>query len=274
MSFSRSLFSVASAFLRKDFLQETSYKSNYALGLFGILFSLFFLTLITDFVGPSVAPRLQEYGGNYFAFVVLGLGLQSFLGSALNHLSQRIREAQILGTLEATLATGVRVPTIILCLPLYSFYKTLLRVLAYLLLGVLVFDMDVSRARWPEALALLVLTIAAFGCIGVFIAGLTIAFKKTEPISAMIGALSLFLGGVYYPLSVLPEWVRPLAYAFPLTPALEGLRLALLGGAGWARIWPHLLCLLAFVALMLPIGLTVFGRSLRSAMRDGSLTQY
>jgi ABC-2 type transport system permease protein len=268
------LLRVAVAFLRKDFLQETSYKLNYALGLLGIVFSLLFLTLISDFIGPSVGARLEDYGGNYFAFVVLGIGLHSFLGAALNQLSQRIREAQIMGTFEAILATGAPVPAIIVCLPLHSFCRTSARVLAYLLLGVLLFDMDVSWSRWPQALVLLVMTVAAFGCIGMLIASLTIAFKKTEPVGAMIGALSLFLGGVYYPLSVLPEWLRPVAYLFPITPALEGLRLALLGGGGWIEIWPHVAGLALFVALVLPLGVVVFGASLRNAMRNGSLTQY
>lgn len=265
---------IARAFLRKDLLQESSYKLNYLLGLAGVAFSLMFLTFLSDLVGPLAGSRLAPYGDSYFSFVVLGIGLHSFLNAALVQLSSRIREAQVHGTLEAILGTGARVPLIVVCLPLYSFLKTSLRVLAYLGLGVLVFSMKVHWGHSLQAALLLLLTVVAFGCLGIFMAGLTIAYKRTEPVSAMIGALSMFLGGIYYPLSVFPGWLERVAYLFPLTPALEGLRIALLRGGSWPEIWPHVLALLAFVIVFLPLGLLSFRRALRRAMRDGTLTQF
>jgi ABC-2 type transport system permease protein len=269
-----SLLRTAAAFVRKDFLEETSYRMRLLLGGLGVLLGLFFLSLMSEFVGPLVEERLDRYGGSYFAFVVLGIGLYSFLGAALRQLSNKIREAQLLGTLEALLATRTDVWTLVVCMPLFSFLQTSFRVLAYIALGTLFFDMPLRWGNWPAALLVLALTIAAFACIGLVVAGLTATFKRIEPVLSLVTGLALFLGGVYYPLSVLPEWLQKVAMLLPITPAIEGLRAVLLGGHGLRDIGRELTALVLFTVVMLPLGATVFRWGLRRAMRDGTLTQY
>lgn len=262
------------AFLRKDLLEATSYRLNFVLGAGGIVLTLLFLALVSDFVGPLVEQRLDGYQGNYFSFVVLGIGLQSFLSTALLQLSSDIRRAQTLGTLEALLATRTSVAALMACMPLYAFLQTSTRVFGYLVLGVWFFDMPIRWGNWPAALAVLALTIVAFACLGMVVASFTIAFKRSQPITTLISALSLFLGGIYYPLSVLPNWIRDYAYLLPITPALEGIRLALLNEGSWRDIAPFLLMLTAFIVILTPVALLAFRWALRRSMRDGTLTQY
>lgn len=269
-----SLLRIAGAFVRKDFLQATTYRLHFVLGLASMLTMLLFLAFMSDFIGPLVGERLEPYGGDYFAFVVLGLGVVLFQGAALEQLTGRIREAQMVGTLEALLATRAPPSRIIVCLPAYDFLRTALKFVGYLGLGALFFGMRMSWQHWPIALLFLVLTLCAFGCLGLVVGGLTTAFKRTESINSLISGASFFLGGIYYPLSVLPPWARGPAQFLPITPAIEGLRIVLLGGGGWREALPQLLTLTAFVAVMLPLGIFVFRWSLARARRDGTLTQY
>ncbi len=265
----------AAAFIRRDWLIATSYRVNFILSLGTMIAALFFMAFISEFVGDVAADMLKGYDGSYFAFLVLGVGVLSFLDTALTQASRRIREGQVLGTLEALLATRTGLPTILICLPLYAFLETSVRFVLYLVLGIAFFEMNVSSGNVPAALLLFAAAIVAFASLGLVVAGLTIAFKRAEPIANLISGVSLFLGGVYYPLDVLPGWLHTLAYLLPITPALAGLRLALLSDtAGWSDILPELLALLAYIAVMLPVGIAFFRWSLRRAMRDGTLTQY
>ena len=265
---------IALAFLRKDFLEEASYRLSFVFGVAWTFFTLIFFTWVSDFIGPLVEERLEPYGGNYFAFVILGLGVYLFLGAALDTLTGRIRSAQVLGTFEALLATRAPLPTILFCLPLYSFLQTGLRVLGLVVLGTLLFDMPLRWGNLPAAALLLGLTITAFGSMGLAVAGLTVAFKRTERINRLIGSLSIFLGGIYFPISVLPDWLADLARLLPITPGLEGLRIALLGGGSWSEILPHAVRLIAFIAVLLPFSALVFRWTLRRAMREGTLAQH
>ena len=79
------------------------------------------------------------------------------------------------------------------------------------------------------------------------------------------------VSGVYYPTSVLPQWMQWLSTISPATYALRGIRAAILDGAGvqalWGDIWP--LILIGIVSI--PLGLAVFRRGERYAKKHGKL---
>jgi len=56
---------------------------------------------------------------------------------------------------------------------------------------------------------------------------------------SVAGALYLFCGAIF-PLDALPQWLRPLGFALPLTYWLESLRRAVLGPAASRGISPSL----------------------------------
>lgn len=264
----------AIAFVRKDFQDDSSYRFSFLFGLGHTLLTLLFLVFVSDFFGGHVDDQLDGYGHSYFAFAVLGVGMHSFLQATILRLSGQIRAAQVLGTLEALLATRTGLPTIVACLPTWSLLQTSVRVFGYLALGVLVFGMRLEVGAWSAALALFVLSMVAFGCLGLMTAAMTIAFKRAESVGTLIAALSFFLGGIYYPVSSLPDWLRGVARVLPITPALDGLRTVLLAGGGWSDVASDLLVLLVFVGLTVPVALATFRWAIRRAMRDGTLTQY
>ena len=82
------------------------------------------------------------------------------------------------------------------------------------------------------------------------------------------------LGGVYYPITVLPEWLQRFSYVLPITYSLEGMRLALLRGYSWRQLSPNIYALIVFSVIMLPISVLVFRYAIRKAKMDGSLAQY
>jgi len=262
------------AFLAKDFVNAASYKLAFVSQIFGIFFSVITFFFMSRLFGSAVLPYLEPYGGNYFSFVLVGIALASYLQVSLNSFSANIRDAQILGTLEAVLVTQTEIPTIILCASLYSFAMTSVRVLAFLLFGVFVFGMDIGGANLGGAAAILLITIIAFSSLGILSASFVMVWKLGNPLNWIFGNLSWVLGGVLYPVTVLPDWLQQVAYLLPITYALDGMRLALLKGYPLSRLWPSVLPLLAFAGLMLPASVWVFQRAVRKAKRDGTLTHY
>lgn len=78
------------------------------------------------------------------------------------------------------------------------------------------------------------------------------------------------LACVYYPVSTLPSWLQPVAYALPPTYVFEGMRALLLENVFH---WDLLLTAFALDAVYLAIGFTSFLLLLRSARKQGSLLQ-
>jgi ABC-2 type transport system permease protein len=73
---------------------------------------------------------------------------------------------------------------------------------------------------------------------------------------------------VFYPVSVLPRLIRPLAYALPTTHVFEGMRAALLQGV--VR-WDHLTAAFALNLIWLGGAALLFGRQFHAARVSGAL---
>lgn len=261
-------------FLRRDVKTEFSYRFSFLLQLLGILFSSASFYFVAQLLGEAALPQLAAYDGDYFSFVLIGIAFLGYQGVALYTFSGVIRSAQTAGTLEAVLVTPTRLPTILVSSSLWSFAMASIRVLVYLLAGVVIFGVDLGQANVLAGLVVLALTVLTLSGIGIISASFIVVFKRGSPVNFVIGSLSSLLSGVYYPVGVLPEWLQALARLFPLTYSLEAMRRALLGGATLTDLAPEIGALMAFSLLLLPLSLLTFRHAVRQAKRDGSLAQF
>jgi ABC-2 type transport system permease protein len=87
----------------------------------------------------------------------------------------------------------------------------------------------------------------------------------------VIIALLLLISGVYYPVSVLPAWLRFFAQYSPATYVLEGTRAALLNGTPTVALWEFVLPLIVMGIISIPIGLWLFRMAEQYAKRTGKL---
>jgi ABC-2 type transport system permease protein len=62
-------------------------------------------------------------------------------------------------------------------------------------------------------------------------------FKRGNPAKWLLIGLWGIAGGMLFPVSILPDWLQVEAKLNPMTPALNALRAALLGGAGLPARW-------------------------------------
>ena len=262
------------AFLWKDFLNASSYKFAFVTQFAGILFSALSMFFLSRLVGETAQPYLGQYGGDFFSFVIIGVALAGYMQVALGAFAANIREAQITGTLEAMVATRTSAPMIILSSSLYSFLVTTIQILVYLLIGALAFGLQLKQANYFGAFLILFLTIISFSSVGVISASFILIYKRGDPFNWVFTSLSWLLGGVYYPITVLPEWLQTVSFVFPITHALEGIRLALLQGYATGELLSSILPLVVFGLIMVPAGILLFRYAVRVAKMNGSLTQY
>ena len=268
------LVRTAAAFLRREFLEEVSYPLKVVSGLAAALVSLGFLVIFTDFVGKSMTAQAGNIEGGYLAFALVGLSFHTLLDTALRELSTRIRQAQVQGTLEALLATRTPLSSLMSALPLYPLLRTCLRFAGLLLLGWWILDVPLHWNNWQVVTAAFVLSVTVFAAIGLMFAGLTVVFKRTEPLIAVFNASCFFLSGVIVPWEELPAPLQVISVVLPMTPALEAFRNAALLGGDWAAVAPAFGRLAIFAVALIPLSVVVFRWSLRQALRDGSLGHY
>ena len=262
------------AFIYRDFINNASYKFAFLTQFFGIFISILTFFFLSQLFGKAIVSHLEPYGGNYFSFVLIGIALFSYLEVSMRSLSNSIRQGQQLGTLEALLVTQTEIPTIILSSSVYSYILTSFRVIVYLLFGVVIFGMEIGNANLTAGLLVLFLTIVSFSSLGIISASFVMVLKRGDPISWIFSSLSGLLGGLLYPISVLPDWLQHLSYLLPITYSLEGMRLALLKGYSLGALMPNIVPLVVFSIVLLPISVLIFGYSVKRAKMDGTLGQY
>jgi ABC-2 type transport system permease protein len=262
------------AFVTRDFKLQVSYRLAFLLQSFGILFSVASFYFVALLFGEAAAPHLQEYGGDYFAFVLVGIAFMRYQGVAMSTFAATIRRGQMMGTLEAMLVTPTRLSTVLVSSSLWNFAFTSLQVLIYLLLGAFLFGADLGQTNLVAAMVIQILTILAFSGIGILSASFTMVFKRGDPINFLFSSISTLLGGVLYPITVLPGWLQPVSYLIPLTYSLRAMRRAILTGDSLSALSPDVLALSLFAAVLLPMSFVAFRYAVKRAKIEGSLTQY
>jgi ABC-2 type transport system permease protein len=266
--------SVAIAFFKRDLSQALSYRLSFIMQLVGTFISVASFYFLSKLFGSALVPQLEQYGGDYFSFILIGLAFSGYISLSLSNYAQSIREGQMMGTLEVMLLSPTRLSTILFSSSLWSYVFTTINVFVYLILGVFIFGFSVSHANFVAALVVLILSIASFSGFGILSAAVVLLVKKGDPIAWLFGGASNLLAGVYYPISVLPGWLEPISRILPLTYALDAMRLTMLKGYSLYEVRFDLLILLAFTIFLTPLAFFVFRKALKRAKMEGSLIQY
>lgn len=261
------------AFFRKGLLVDSSYKAGFLLRLLSGLVPLAFFYFLAKLVDPG-DPRLAHYRGDYFAFAAIGVALTQYFARASSSSLRGLRNAQLSGVLEASLSTRTSPVSVILYEAVYNYTFGLLHLLVVLGASVAVFGLDLSRANWLVTLGGLVLTIVALVALTILASGVVIWLKSSEMGNVLVGGLTAFLAGAYFPVSVLPVPLQWLSELLPMKHALDVLRSSLLTGAGLTEIVAPGLWLLALTVALSVGGGGFFSWTVRQARKQGTLTQY
>jgi len=271
VSWGRTLFKIG-AFFRRDFAIARSYRTALVFETVEALFGVATFYFLSKFVENPSLKRSLPFGANYFAFALVGFAFFDYMGVALSAFDMSLEEARRNRTLEALLVTQTPVWVIVTGSAIYPFVALSLRTGIYLVWGVAFFGFSPRAANWAGAAAILLASILAFAGLGILSASYQVLFKRGNPAKWLVLGVSGVVGGLMYPVSVLPHWLRVLARMMPVTYSLEGMRAALLGGAGWDQLWTFLLVLLMFAAVLIPVSFAVFLWALRRTKITGTLT--
>ena len=261
------------AFIVRDFRMDVSYKLGFLFRVCSGILIVAIYYFIANVFGNTAAPYLQAYGGSFFAFVIVGVAFSEYMSIGMSAIADSVREGQMTGTLELMLLSPTRLVVTLVASSLWSYVFATLRICIYLLGGIAL-GVGLGRANVPFALASLALAIVSFSALGLLTASVIILMKRGDLLGWAVRVSSLLLAGVYYPVAVLPGWLRALGQLLPLTHALELLRRSLLLGEGLAELWGELLILTGLTLVLFPLGLLACHTAIRIARADGSLSHY
>ncbi len=208
----------------------------------------------------------------FVLYLLVGTITWRFLGLIFEQMGETIAWERWEGTIESTFMAPVPRLTHLMGMCAATLVRALGFSVAILAAVALFVPVDLSHANIASALVLLATGAVAF--IGLAIGSSVFPLLWTEKglqMAYIVQAVVLLVSGVYYPTTVLPEWMQALSVISPATYVIQGMRDALLDGADLARIWPNLWPALLVGAVSIPLGLRLFLWAERYAKRTGRL---
>lgn len=266
--------SKAIAFIKRGFFNAVSYPTALglkAISLFITVASFYYLALL--FGTQEQNPLLRPYGGNYLAFLIIGVIFQNFTSLALGSFSREIGNEQNMGTLEFLLMSRTRLGFVLIYAALWEFIWNTLTSVIMLAVGIAVFGIRLD-ANLPVAILTVLLTILSLSGIGMASAGIILITKQGDPITWAVSTASGFLSGVYYPVEVLPPFLKNISLLLPTTHALVALRQSIINNAPFHQLQSELIVLFLFSLITIPVGLFIFSYGFNRARYEGSLGHY
>jgi ABC-2 type transport system permease protein len=225
------------------------------------------LTIVFISRGIDVPPAEQNALATKF---LIGGVIWAYLGIIFEIVTETVAWERWEGTIEYTFMAPVSRPVHLFGMGIYAVLYGLVRAAAVFFAVAAFIGIHVPNANYGASVALLSIASVSFIGIGMMTAVLPlISPEKGTQLGFIAQGLLLVVSGVYYPVSVLPDWMQWISKISPATYALRGARESSLNGAGlaWADVWP----LLIIGAFSVPLGLVIFRTGERYAKRNGKL---
>jgi ABC-2 type transport system permease protein len=239
--------------------------------------AFFVWTIANTLTVVFIADGIEASGGQLdverqTTILLIGAVIWSYLGIVFEILTETVAWERWEGTIEYTFMAPLSRAVHLLGMGAFAVLYGVVRTALLFAVVAAFFGLDFPNADFGAALLLLAVASVSFVGIGMITAVLPlISPEKGAQLGFIAQGMLLVVSGVYYPVEVMPEWMQWLATVSPATYALEGIRAAVLDGAGAGAVWGDLWPLIVMGAVAIPLGLAVFRTGERYAKRNGKL---
>ena len=211
-------------------------------------------------IGIGIGALVDEVDGvRYVRFVTPGIIIGSGMFHAIFECSWgsffRIQK----GVYETTLTAPVSTVEIVLGDMSWAISRACLTALCIATVAAILGWID--PVSGPGILVAAALTGMQFGALGLIFAALSPNVHVLSLTFTVVASPLYFFSGAFFPISVLPDWVEPIAWAAPLTPCVHLARGFESGDLGVSHLLSGLY-VVALTAVLTPIAATLMRRRL------------
>ncbi|MFD4790021.1 ABC transporter permease [Streptomyces sp. NPDC058459] len=230
-------------------------------GALQVVWPLFFAT------SAFLLYRLTD-DGDTMVYAGIGASMMGIWSAIASTASGVLQRERWFGTLELLVSTPTPFPLTMIPITLAIATLGLYSMVATLLWGWLVFDVQLHVADVPGFVVSVLLSVVSMAMIGFLLSVTVVRYRTAWALGNLLEYPGWLLCGFFVPLSVFPDWVSPISYALPPTWGVRAVREAAVGTSPWAA-------LAACVALSLCYGgaATLLSSTvLRSARKHATLS--
>lgn len=270
MSALRAPVAAALAICRRDFQLFASYRMRF----FTTFFTSFVSLTLFYYVSRLVRSPKIGTADDYYAYVVVGIVVIAVLTSTLAIPVITLRQELVAGTFERMVLSPFGAVRSVLSLMLFPLLLALVSGVASLTFATLVFGLGLHWSTVWAALPLALIGAVAFAPFGLLMTAGVILFKQTNAGATFAITGITLLAGLYFPVALLPVWIRWASDVQPFTPAAELLRNSLVDTPLRGSLGADLLKLALFTAVLMPLALAAVRAAVSRSRRMGTIIEY
>lgn len=263
-------FGAAGAMVRRDFLMALSYRTRFLSHFLSIFFTLTLFHFISRLV------RVPSFGSAeaYYAFAVIGLITLQVLNSTLTMPPGVLRQELVAGTFERLLVSPFGALRGIGAMLIFPFLYALITALVMLVFAGLLFGVHLHWATVPLVVPAGLLGALSFAPFGMLFLAMLLASKQSVTGANFVVAGISLVSGLYFPVALLPGWMKFLSNVQPFTPATDLMRHLMLGTHLHASALVELGKIAGFAAVLMPVSLYAVSIALRVSRKRGTILEY
>jgi ABC-2 type transport system permease protein len=217
----------------------------------------------------QAATGIHDYTG----YIAIGTIIWMWQNVVLWNIGFSLRNEQVRGTLESNWLSPTWRFTYLLGSSAPQFLSMLMFLTVSAIEFVLFFGVQFQGSLWLTLLVILAAVPSIYG-LGFAFASLVITAKEANAFVFLVRGVVMIFCGITYPISILPDWMRPIADWLPQTYVIDAVRSAALSTEGLSAIADDLKILALFGFFWLVVGYLVFNLMERRARRTGAIGQY
>ncbi|TNJ54948.1 ABC transporter permease [Paenibacillus hemerocallicola] len=184
------------------------------------------------------ASAVQSLHLKYIDFLIPGIIAMMIMSNNLNGVAGQIASWRERGILRRMQSTTLNSATFIAAQITARLVMNSLQVLIVVVVGSTFFGTQVNGAWWLLFLFVALGTLT-FMSLGFIIASLAKTPESAGPIAGFVSYPMLFLGGVFFPIKEMPEFMQPIVKLLPISHLTAALRQVMNVGADLSALWPE-----------------------------------
>ena len=185
-----------------------------------------------------------------------------------------MRQELVAGTLDRLILSPFGAVRSVIAASIFPLAYSFLLASSSLGLAWAIFGLNLHWATVALSIPVVVLAMLAFAPFGLLFAALTVVVKQDNVGTSWVVAILSLIGGLYFPVSLLPHWAQLPGRLQPFTPATSVLRHLLVASPLSEAPWLSLLKLAGFAALLLPLSIFALSGAVRLGQRRGTIIEY
>ena len=260
-------------FFIRDLKIYLSYKFNLVIQVGFVLIILVFLNLLFLSQGTDIIDSNSSNIGK----LLIGIALIDFMISCISVFNREVRNAQQFGTFEILFQSNVPIYLVMIASYSFTFFKTATRVLVYILISSIIFNININYSNIPIFIFLMIFFSLPYIGIGMISASFIIYFKQGNFINLFVSIISIFSSGIFFSIDALPSNFQWLSEFNPLSNAVNLITSTVLEAENASialKMWGSYKSTFLQICLFIPLGIILVYYSFKASKMNGSLNHY